>query len=184
MRQFVYEVEDEVREYFRHTDNNFDSKMVYRKQHLVRISTKIPKFWAAELAFKKAVILSIIRLALYNNYFYFIIKSFSVWSNKNINYLSCFSDSNNQRLLLGDSGIINVPTKSISRVYQIVGSNLKQLRLDQKKYSLLYISIFLYFLKNWKFIPSKLLISSTLRGLHERRSHFKMSHFTSFYNIF
>lgn len=45
----------------------------------------------------------------------------------------CFSDSNNQRLLLGDSAVIPVPGKSPLNPQGTI-SSAKQLRIDQKKY--------------------------------------------------
>jgi sodium leak channel non-selective protein len=47
-------------------------------------------------------------------------------SNKN------FSDSNNQRLMLGDSAMIPIPGKSTLKPQGTI-SSAKQLRIDQKK---------------------------------------------------
>lgn len=45
---------------------------------------------------------------------------------------SVYSDSNNQRLLLGDSAMIPVPGKGLLKPQGTV-SSAKQLRIDQKK---------------------------------------------------
>ena len=47
-------------------------------------------------------------------------------------HMLLFSDSNNQRLLLGDSAMIPVPGKGLLKPQGTV-SSAKQLRFDQKK---------------------------------------------------
>ncbi|XP_058810825.1 sodium leak channel NALCN isoform X2 [Phymastichus coffea] len=102
MRQFVYEVEDEENEGTRKASELFDSKMVYRKQRPLELLNKPPKARVVETSFKKAAVTYII------------------------------NDSNNQRLLLGDSAMIPVPGKGLLKPQGTV-NNTKQLRIDQKK---------------------------------------------------
>ncbi|XP_014211525.1 sodium leak channel non-selective protein [Copidosoma floridanum] len=102
MRQFVYELEDEENEGSKRVNETFDSKIVYRKQRPVHILNNHPKVRTVETSYKKAAIAYII------------------------------NDSNNQRLLLGDSAMIPVPAKSLMKSQGTVNS-AKQLRIDQKK---------------------------------------------------
>ncbi|PSN30664.1 Sodium leak channel non-selective protein [Blattella germanica] len=102
MRQFVYEVEDEETEGVKRVNEVFDSKIVYRKQKPVKILTNPPKVRNISTNLRKAAIQHII------------------------------NDSNNQRLLLGDSAMIPVPGKSPLKPQGTI-SSAKQLRIDQKK---------------------------------------------------
>ncbi|XP_076258314.1 sodium leak channel non-selective protein na isoform X3 [Rhynchophorus ferrugineus] len=83
MRQFVYETEDEENSETgikRLTaEEMFDSKIVYRKQRPLQILNKLPKVRSVNIKLKKTSVSHII------------------------------SDSNNQRMMLGDSSIIPVP---------------------------------------------------------------------------
>ncbi|XP_069692579.1 sodium leak channel NALCN isoform X3 [Periplaneta americana] len=102
MRQFVYEVEDEESEGVKKVNEVFDSKIVYRKQKPVKILTNPPKVRNISTSLRKAAIQYII------------------------------NDSNNQRLLLGDSAMIPVPGKGPLKPQGTI-SSAKQLRIDQKK---------------------------------------------------
>ncbi|XP_032668813.1 sodium leak channel non-selective protein-like [Odontomachus brunneus] len=102
MRQFVLEVEDEENEGAKRTNETFDSKMLYRKQRPVKILNNPPKVRSVVTNLKKAAVIYII------------------------------NDSNNQRLLLGDSAMIPVPGKGLLKPQGTV-SSAKQLRIDQKK---------------------------------------------------
>ncbi|EFN65909.1 Sodium leak channel non-selective protein [Camponotus floridanus] len=102
MRQFVIEVEDEENEIAKRINETFDSKIVYRKQRPVKILNNPPKVRSVVTNLKKAAVIYII------------------------------NDSNNQRLLLGDSAMIPVPGKGLLKPQGTV-SSAKQLRIDQKK---------------------------------------------------
>ncbi|XP_071650364.1 sodium leak channel NALCN-like isoform X2 [Temnothorax longispinosus] len=102
MRQFVLEVEDEENEGAKRTNETFDSKIVYRKQRPVKILNNPPKVRSVVTNLKKASVIYII------------------------------NDSNNQRLLLGDSAMIPVPGKGLLKPQGTV-SGAKQLRIDPKK---------------------------------------------------
>ncbi|KAJ9587593.1 hypothetical protein L9F63_018975, partial [Diploptera punctata] len=101
MRQFVYEVEDDETEGVKRVNEVFDSKIVYRKQKPVKILTNPPKVRNISTNLRKAAIQHII------------------------------NDSNNQRLMLGDSAVIPVPGKSPLKPQGTI-SSAKQLRIDQK----------------------------------------------------
>ncbi|XP_060526683.1 sodium leak channel NALCN isoform X2 [Cylas formicarius] len=83
MRQFVYETEDdensETGTKRLTAEEMFDSKIVYRKQKPIPILNRLPKVRSVDIKLKKTTVSHII------------------------------SDSNNQRLMLGDSSIIPVP---------------------------------------------------------------------------
>ncbi|XP_050444876.1 sodium leak channel NALCN isoform X2 [Cataglyphis hispanica] len=102
MRQFVIEVEDEENENAKRINETFDSKIIYRKQRPVKILNNPPKVRSVVINLKKAAVTYII------------------------------NDSNNQRLLLGDSAMIPVPGKGLLKPQGTV-SSAKQLRIDQKK---------------------------------------------------
>ncbi|XP_048514061.1 sodium leak channel NALCN isoform X5 [Athalia rosae] len=102
MRQFIFEVEDDENEGVKKVNETFDSKMVYRKQRPVKILNNPPKVRNIVTNLRKAAITYII------------------------------NDSNNQRLMLGDSAMIPVPGKSLLKPQGTV-SSAKQLRIDQKK---------------------------------------------------
>ncbi|XP_076378487.1 sodium leak channel non-selective protein na isoform X3 [Megalopta genalis] len=102
MRQFVFEMENEENEGVKKVNETFDSKMIYRKQRPVKILNNPPKVRNVVTSLKKAAVTYII------------------------------NDSNNQRLLLGDSAMIPVPGKSLLKPQGTVNS-AKQLRIDQKK---------------------------------------------------
>lgn len=66
---------------------------------------------------------------------YYIIKCLNIIYKSYAKHTICvlfFSDSNNQRLLLGDSAMIPVPGKGLLKPQGTV-SSAKQLRFDQKK---------------------------------------------------
>ncbi|XP_076223619.1 sodium leak channel non-selective protein na [Nomia melanderi] len=102
MRQFVFEMENEENEGVKKVNETFDSKMIYRKQRPVKILNNLPKVRNVVTSLKKAAVTYII------------------------------NDSNNQRLLLGDSAMIPVPGKGLLKPQGTVNS-AKQLRIDQKK---------------------------------------------------
>ncbi|KAK9296625.1 hypothetical protein QLX08_009452 [Tetragonisca angustula] len=102
MRQFVFEMENEENEGVKKINETFDSKMIYRKQRPVKILNNPPKVRNVVTSLKKAAVIYII------------------------------NDSNNQRLLLGDSAMIPVPGKGLLKPQGTV-SSAKQLRFDQKK---------------------------------------------------
>ncbi|XP_063985315.1 sodium leak channel NALCN isoform X1 [Diachasmimorpha longicaudata] len=102
MRQFVLDIEDEKNEAAKRMNETFDSKMVYRKQRPVKILNNPPKVRNVVVSLKKAAVIYII------------------------------NDSNNQRLLLGDSAMIPVPGKGLLKPQGTL-SSAKQLRIDQKK---------------------------------------------------
>ncbi|XP_076278980.1 sodium leak channel NALCN-like isoform X4 [Lasioglossum baleicum] len=103
MRQFVFEMENEENEGVKKVNETFDSKMIYRKQRPVKILNNPPKVRNVVTSLKKAAVTYIIKY-----------------------------DSNNQRLLLGDSAMIPVPGKGLLKPQGTVNS-AKQLRIDQKK---------------------------------------------------
>ncbi|XP_026672772.1 sodium leak channel non-selective protein [Ceratina calcarata] len=102
MRQFVFEMETDENEGVKKINETFDSKMIYRKQRPVKILNDPPKVRNVATSLKKAAVTYII------------------------------NDSNNQRLLLGDSAMIPVPGKGLLKSQGTISST-KQLRLDQKK---------------------------------------------------
>ncbi|XP_066141608.1 sodium leak channel NALCN isoform X3 [Euwallacea fornicatus] len=108
MRQFVYETEDEENAETgikRLTaEEMFDSKIVYRKQRPLNILNKLPKVRSVNIKLKKTTVSHII------------------------------SDSNNQRLMLGDSSIIPVPGSKGPLKPQGTVNSVKQLRIDHKKF--------------------------------------------------
>ncbi|VEN39964.1 unnamed protein product [Callosobruchus maculatus] len=82
MRQFVYENEEEDSTEIsikKANDDVFDTKVIYRKQKPLKVLNELPKVRVATTKLKKTAVSQII------------------------------NDSNNQRLLLGDSSIIPVP---------------------------------------------------------------------------
>ncbi|XP_060826169.1 sodium leak channel NALCN isoform X6 [Bombus pascuorum] len=102
MRQFVFEMETEENEGVKKINETFDSKMIYKKQRPVKILNNPPKVRNVVTNLKKKAVIYII------------------------------NDSNNQRLLLGDSAMIPVPGKGLLKPQGTV-SSAKQLRFDQKK---------------------------------------------------
>ncbi|XP_049804862.1 sodium leak channel NALCN [Schistocerca nitens] len=103
MRQFVYEVEDEETEGGKKVNEIFDPHQIgYRKQKPLRTLTTFPKVRSIDTRLRKSAVTRII------------------------------NDSNNQRLMLGDSAVIPVPGKSQIKPQGTI-SSAKQLRLDQKK---------------------------------------------------
>ncbi|KAG5889289.1 hypothetical protein JTB14_007050 [Gonioctena quinquepunctata] len=82
MRQFVYETEDDENSeggIKKISEEVFDSKIIYRKQKPLKILINLPKVRVVNLKLKKTAVAHII------------------------------NDSNNQRLMLGDSSLIPVP---------------------------------------------------------------------------
>lgn len=122
MRQFVLEVEDEENEGVKRISETFDSKMVYRKQRPVKILNNPPKVRNVVTNLKKAAIIYIMKWIKFVHLVNII--SWSIASKP----LEISSDSNNQRLLLGDSAMIPVLLKPQGTI-----SSAKQLRIDQKK---------------------------------------------------
>ncbi|XP_026282051.1 sodium leak channel NALCN isoform X2 [Frankliniella occidentalis] len=102
MRHFVTEVEDDEIEGMKRVSEAFDSKVVYRKQKPVHLLTTTLKVRSVSVDLRKAAITYII------------------------------NDSNNQRLMLGDSAVIAVPGKGPLNPQGTI-SSAKQLRIDQKK---------------------------------------------------
>lgn len=102
MRQFVYEVEEDETEVVKKVNEVFDSKIVYRKHKPVKILTNPPKVRNVSTNLRKAAVQYIV------------------------------NDSNNQRLMLGDSAMIPVPGKGPLKPQGTI-SSAKQLRIDQKK---------------------------------------------------
>ncbi|XP_023021083.2 sodium leak channel non-selective protein na isoform X1 [Leptinotarsa decemlineata] len=107
MRQFVSETEDDENSeggIKKISEEVFDSKIIYRKQKPLKILNNLPKVRVVNLKLKKTAVAHII------------------------------NDSNNQRLMLGDSSIIPVPgTKGTLKPQGTVNS-MKQLRIDHKKF--------------------------------------------------
>ncbi|XP_054265506.1 sodium leak channel NALCN isoform X2 [Macrosteles quadrilineatus] len=102
MRQFVFELGDDENEGVKKIIEVFDSKVVYRKQRPIKLLNNLPKVRHVNTDLRKAAITYII------------------------------NDSNNQRLMLGDSAVIPVPGKSPLNPQGTI-SSAKQLRIDQKK---------------------------------------------------
>nr|CAD7425898.1 unnamed protein product [Timema monikensis] len=104
MRQFVLEVEEEEPEAgVKKISEVFDSKIVYRKQRPVKVLASTPKVRNVSTHLRKAAVAYII------------------------------NDSNNQRLMLGDSAVLPVPGGKGPLKPQGTISSAKQLRIDQKK---------------------------------------------------
>ncbi|BES93887.1 voltage-gated ion channel [Nesidiocoris tenuis] len=102
MRQFVLEYKDEENECLKKICcESYDVKIVYRKQRLVKMLNNLNKVRYVNSDLRKTSITSII------------------------------NDSNNQRLMLGDSAVIPVPGKMALHSQGTI-SSAKQLRLDQK----------------------------------------------------
>ncbi|XP_014279974.1 sodium leak channel NALCN isoform X3 [Halyomorpha halys] len=102
MRQFVLErPKDDENENLKKICELYESKVVYRKQRSVKLLSNIHKVRYGSSELKKAAIGNII------------------------------NDSNNQRLMLGDSAVIPVPGKGALHSQGTI-SSAKQLRLDQK----------------------------------------------------
>ncbi|KAG8306969.1 hypothetical protein J6590_034514 [Homalodisca vitripennis] len=104
MRQFVFELGDDENEGVKKIIEVFDSKVVYRKQRPIKLLSNLPKVRHVNTDLRKAAITFII------------------------------NDSNNQRLMLGDSAVIPVPGKSPLNPQGTI-SSAKQLRIDQKKFA-------------------------------------------------
>ncbi|RZF45942.1 hypothetical protein LSTR_LSTR008319 [Laodelphax striatellus] len=102
MRQFVYEMEDEDNENAKKIYDVCASKITYRKQRSIKLLNNMPKIRHVTTELRKASITYII------------------------------NDSNNQRLLLGDSAVIPIPGKGALNPQGTI-SSAKQLRIDQKK---------------------------------------------------
>ncbi|KAJ8956573.1 hypothetical protein NQ314_006700 [Rhamnusium bicolor] len=107
MRQFVYETEDDENSEAgikKINEEVFDSKIVYRKQKPLKILNNLPKVRVVNLKLKKTAVAHII------------------------------NDSNNQRLMLGDSSMIPVPGSKGPLKPQGTINSMKQLRIDHKKF--------------------------------------------------
>ncbi|XP_039286526.1 sodium leak channel non-selective protein isoform X2 [Nilaparvata lugens] len=102
MRQFVYEMEEEDTENAKKIYDVCASKITYRKQRSIKLLNNMPKIRHVTTELRKASITYII------------------------------NDSNNQRLLLGDSAVIPIPGKGALNPQGTI-SSAKQLRIDQKK---------------------------------------------------
>ncbi|CAG9857935.1 unnamed protein product [Phyllotreta striolata] len=108
MRQFVHETEndDGASEggVKKLCEEVFDTKVIYRKQKPLKILNDLTKVRVVNLKLKKTAVAQIV------------------------------NDSNNQRLMLGDSSLIPVPgTKGTLKPQGTVNS-MKQLRIDHKKF--------------------------------------------------
>ncbi|XP_017774195.1 PREDICTED: sodium leak channel non-selective protein isoform X2 [Nicrophorus vespilloides] len=107
MRQFVYEIEDAENSESglkKLNEEIYDSKIIYRKQKPLKIlNNSIPKVRTVNSQLKKTSVAHII------------------------------NDSNNQRLMLGDSSIIPVPGSKGPLKPQGTINSMKQLRIDPKK---------------------------------------------------
>ncbi|XP_024086149.1 sodium leak channel non-selective protein isoform X2 [Cimex lectularius] len=101
MRQFVVEVEEDENDSLKKLCEPYNSKIVYRKQRSVKLLSQLIKVRYVSIELKKAAVTNII------------------------------NDSNNQRLMLGDSAVIPVPGKGALHSQGTINS-AKQLRLDQK----------------------------------------------------
>ncbi|KAI4457600.1 sodium leak channel non-selective protein [Holotrichia oblita] len=107
MRQFVYETEDDENSensVKKISEEVFDSKIIYRKQKPLKILNNLPKVRVVNSKLKRASIAHII------------------------------NDSNNQRLMLGDSSMIPVPGSKGPLKPQGTINSMKQLRIDTKKF--------------------------------------------------
>ncbi|XP_065156666.1 sodium leak channel NALCN isoform X2 [Atheta coriaria] len=107
MRQFVFETENgENSEGLKKlSEEIFDSKIIYRKQRPLKIlNNNIPKVRVINFKLKKTSVAHII------------------------------NDSNNQRLMLGDSSMIPVPGTKVPLKPQGTINSMKQLRIDPKKF--------------------------------------------------
>ncbi|CAH1155079.1 unnamed protein product [Phaedon cochleariae] len=107
MRQFVYETEEDENSESglkKISEEVFDSKIIYRKQKPLRILNDLAKVRVVNLKLKKTSVAHII------------------------------NDSNNQRLMLGDSSIIPVPGAKGTLKQQGTANSMKQLRIDHKKF--------------------------------------------------
>ncbi|XP_018580232.1 sodium leak channel non-selective protein isoform X2 [Anoplophora glabripennis] len=107
MRQFVYETEDDENSESgikKISEEVFDSKIVYRKQKPLKVLNNLPKVRVVNLKLKKTAVAHII------------------------------DDSNNQRLMLGDSSMIPVPGSKGPLKPQGTINSMKQLRIDHKKF--------------------------------------------------
>ncbi|KAL3268371.1 hypothetical protein HHI36_007487 [Cryptolaemus montrouzieri] len=107
MRQFVYETEEDENSESsvkKMNEEIFDSKIIYRKQKPLKVMNNLPKVRAANTKLKKTSVAYII------------------------------NDSNNQRLMLGDSSMIPVPGGKSGLKPQGTINSMKQLRIDHKKF--------------------------------------------------
>nr|CAH7755460.1 unnamed protein product [Callosobruchus chinensis] len=107
MRQFVYENEEEDSTEVsikKANDDVFDTKVIYRKQKPLKVLNELPKVRVATTKLKKTAVSQII------------------------------NDSNNQRLLLGDSSIIPVPGSKGPLKPQGTVNSMKQLRIEHTKF--------------------------------------------------
>ncbi|XP_073827842.1 sodium leak channel non-selective protein na isoform X1 [Musca autumnalis] len=114
MKQFVIELENDdpsMESCKRPISEYWESKMVFRKQKPVRIMNKTAKVRSAGSSLRKLAITHII--------------------NFDINYLS---DSNNQRLMLGDSAMLPVVGGKCGLKSQGTITHSKPWRVDQKKF--------------------------------------------------
>nr|XP_022905001.1 sodium leak channel non-selective protein [Onthophagus taurus] len=107
MRQFVCETEDDENSegsVKKISEEIFDTKVMYRKQKPLKILNNVPKVRVGHPKLKKTAIAHII------------------------------NDSNNQRLMLGDSSIIPVPGSKAPLKPQGTINSMKQLRINNKKF--------------------------------------------------
>ncbi|KAJ8920483.1 hypothetical protein NQ315_005352 [Exocentrus adspersus] len=108
MRQFVYETEDDENSKGAiqkiSEEVDDDSKIVYRKQKSLKVLSTLPKVRVVNLELKKTAVAHFI------------------------------NDSNNQRLMLGDSSMIPVPGSKGPLKPQGTINSMKQLRIDHKKF--------------------------------------------------
>ncbi|CAH1967577.1 unnamed protein product [Acanthoscelides obtectus] len=107
MRQFVYENEEEDTAEIsikKANEDVFDTKVIYRKQKPLKVLNELPKVRVATTKLKKTAVSQII------------------------------NDSNNQRLLLGDSSMIPVPGSKGPLKPQGTVNSMKQLRIEHTKF--------------------------------------------------
>ncbi|KAJ3664869.1 hypothetical protein Zmor_000408 [Zophobas morio] len=108
MRQFVYETEDDENSESgikKLNEELFDTKIIYRKQKPLKVLNTLPKVRVENTKLKKTSVSYIIKY-----------------------------DSNNQRLMLGDSSMIPVPGCKGPLKPQGTINSMKQLRIDLKKF--------------------------------------------------
>ncbi|KAK9759203.1 Ion transport protein [Popillia japonica] len=136
MRQFVYETEDDENSensVKKISEEVFDSKIIYRKQKPLKILNNLPKVRVVNSKLKRASIAHIIKkpLKILNN----LPKVRVVNSKlKRASIAHIINDSNNQRLMLGDSSMIPVPGSKGPLKPQGTINSMKQLRIDTKKF--------------------------------------------------
>lgn len=119
MRQFVYETEDDENSEscLKKPQECIDTKIVYRKQKPLKILNDLTKVRVVNNKLKKTSIQHIIRYQVEMAYFCAIVVIF---------YLC--SDSESQRLMLGDSSMIPVPGSKGPLKPQGTINSMKQLR--------------------------------------------------------